>query len=368
MRKPLLTFIPPQLAPHWLLEIKLDGYRTITTADDKTVRCYSRTDLDWTDRFGAVPGVIAKLGLKGALLDGEMVVVDAKGHTSFGALQEALTAGGAGISYFVFDLLAEGGNDLRSLPLGMRKARLQKLLAKAPKDGPVLYCDHIRSNGEAMLRNLCELGLEGVIAKRADKPYRSGRGEDWLKIKCVTEQGFMVIGYTLSDSPGRPFGSLLLGTRERDGKLRHVGRVGTGWDEREVVRIATLLLPLRTEDATVDRVLPGQVRREIRWIRPELIAKVGYSEITRDGALRHPRYLGLQQGDSLSVSPFVGGDAMTRRELIEPNSDKRYVRRDTKGQFKESDDLGRSLSTDRRKKAKTVVKAGQGDRGDQRRR
>jgi bifunctional non-homologous end joining protein LigD len=305
MPKPLPAFIEPQLAtlaeraptgPHWIFEVKLDGYRTIAAADGKTVRCYSRTGLDWTDRFGAVPATIAKLGLKGALLDGEMVVVDEKGRTSFGALQEALTAGGAGISYFVFDLLAERGDDLRSLPLLERKNRLRDLLARAPKGGPVLFGEHMMGDGAAILRRLCELGTEGIIAKRADRPYRSGtRSGDWLKIKCLTEGEFVVIGYTLSDSASRPFASLLLATRENDGMLRHVGRVGAGWDDREMVRIGTLLLPLRIDKAPVDRVLPGQVTRETHWVEPKLVAKVGYAEITRDGALRHPRYLGLQQ-------------------------------------------------------------------------
>jgi hypothetical protein len=151
-------------------------------------------------------------------------------------------------------------------------------------------------DGATILRRLCELGTEGIIAKRADRPYRSGtRSGDWLKIKCLTEGEFVVIGYTLSDSPGRPFASLLLATRESDGTLRHVGRVGTGWDDREMVRIAKLLQPLRTDTAPVDRVLPGQVRREIRWVNPKLVAQVGYAEITRDGALRHPRYIGLRE-------------------------------------------------------------------------
>jgi bifunctional non-homologous end joining protein LigD len=227
--------------------------------------------------------------------------------------------------------------------------------------------------------------LEGVIAKRTDRPYRSGRTEDWLKLKCVTEQEFVVIGYTLSDSPGRPFASLLLATRDGDGRLLHVGRVGTGWDEREMIRLAKLLLPLRTEKAPVDRVLPGQVRREIRWIKPELVAQVGYAEITREGALRHPRYVGLREDKAAHEVQFeqptrlqqrpagsrvtsAGGDAMPRRELIDTGTDKRYVRRSPTGTFKESDDQGKSLAADRRTKAKTVAKKGQGDKGDHRRR
>jgi bifunctional non-homologous end joining protein LigD len=298
----ILTFVEPQLATladvvptgdQWAYEIKLDGYRTVTSVDGKSVACYSRNGLDWTPRFGQLPAALAALKLKGALLDGEVVAFDANGHVSFSALQRALTAGGEGLSYFVFDLLFEAGKDLRPLPLLERKLRLKKLLRPAGMKGPIYYSEHVIGDGRKMFDALCEAEQEGMIAKRTDRPYRSGRGLDWLKLKCGNEQEFIVIGYTVSDRH-RPFSSLMLAVRE-GGELRHVGRVGTGFDDRELERLARMMEPLRTEKAPVREVKPGQVRRKIRWILPRLIVQVRFTGWTHDGVLRHPSYQGLRE-------------------------------------------------------------------------
>src|SRR5262249_4596866 len=159
--------------------------------------------------FGGLPTAIAKLDLDRALLDGELVAIDQNGRSSFSGLQQALTAGGRGLSYFVFDLLFAGGKDLRKLPLIERKKRLQELLGPAARQGRVFLSDHIEGKGRTILKALCAKGFEGVIAKRADRPYRAGRGRDWLKIKCALEQEFVIVGYTISDKD-RPFSSLLL--------------------------------------------------------------------------------------------------------------------------------------------------------------
>jgi bifunctional non-homologous end joining protein LigD len=155
----------------WIYEIKYDGYRTLVSADGADVRCYSRRGLDGTDRFGSVPPAIAALKLHGALIDGEMVLMDDDGRTSFASLQDALKRHGAGIRYVAFDLLALDGRDLRGAPLIERKQRLAKLLAKP--DPSLIYSAHVEDRGAELLQSLCRRNYEGIVAKRADKPYRS---------------------------------------------------------------------------------------------------------------------------------------------------------------------------------------------------
>jgi bifunctional non-homologous end joining protein LigD len=332
----LPAFIPPALATlvdevptgsGWLFELKFDGYRCIAAASGKQARCYSRNGLDWTGRYGAIPDALAALMLDGALLDGEVVALDSEGRSSFSLLQQRLTAGGVGLSYFVFDLLRLGGEDLRPLPLVERKNRLQAALSRATSRGPIFYSDHIAGDGQAFYREVCRRQAEGVIAKRADSVYRSERLSTWLKVKCLQEDEFVVIGYTISDRPGRPFASLLLATRDNGSKLTHVGRVGTGWDAQEMVRVAKALLPLRRDAPTVDRVLPAYAgpQRQIRWVEPELVAQVAYAEVTADGALRHPSYRGLREDKTAAEvqreSPAPTGRAARARRLTAGLSD-----------------------------------------------
>jgi len=276
----------------WLFEIKFDGYRILTAADGDEVRCYTRNGLDWTARFGGLPDAIAKLRLDRVLLDGELVVIDRDGRSNFSLLQEALSEGGKGLSYFVFDLLFAGGDDLRRLPLIGRKKRLRKLLAPAGKRGPVFLSDHIDGDGGSMLQRLCKKNFEGIIAKRADRPYRSGRGHDWLKIKCSFEQEFIVVGYTISEKD-RPFSSLLLAVREK-GRLRYVGGVGTGFGAREFAELTRLFKPLARKTPAVADPVPAAAGRRARWLEPKLVAQVGFAGFTGDGQVRQARYLGLR--------------------------------------------------------------------------
>jgi bifunctional non-homologous end joining protein LigD len=276
----------------WLFEIKFDGYRILTATSGDEVRCYTRNGLDWTARFGALPDAIARLDLDRALLDGELVAIDANGRSSFSALQQALTAGGRGLSYFVFDLLFAGGKDLRGLPLLQRKKRLKDLLGAAGKQGPVFLSDHIEGNGRTILKTLCGKGLEGIIAKRADRPYRSGRGRDWLKIKCALEQEFVIVGYTISDKD-RPFSSLLLAVTEK-GKLRYAGGVGTGFNGRAFEELSHRFKRLERKTPAFEGEVPSATRRRARWLEPKLVAQIGFAEFTGDGHARQARYLGLR--------------------------------------------------------------------------
>ena len=276
----------------WLFEIKFDGYRILTAASGDRVRCYTRNGLDWTARFGGLPAAIAKLDLDRTLLDGELVAIDANGRSSFSGLQQALTAGGRGLSYFVFDLLFAGGKDLRNLPLSERKQRLKELLDPAGKQGPILFSDHIEGNGRTILKTLCAKGFEGVIAKRVDRPYRAGRGRDWLKIKCALEQEFVIVGYTISDKD-RPFSSLLLAVNEK-GKLRYVGGVGTGFDGHAFAELAQRFKRLERQTPAFAGDVPSATRRRARWLQPRLVAQIGFAEFTGDGHVRQARYLGLR--------------------------------------------------------------------------
>ena len=276
----------------WLFEIKFDGYRILTTADGDEVRCYTRNGLDWTARFGGLPTAIAKLGLDRVLLDGELVAIDTDGRSNFSLLQEALSQGGKGLSYFVFDLLFAGGDDLRDLPLIERKNRLKKLLAGSGKHGPVFLSDHLDGDGRSMLKTLCNKNFEGIIAKRADRPYRSGRGRDWLKIKCNFEQEFVVVGYTISDKD-RPFSSLLLAVNEKR-RLRYVGGVGTGFDAREFENLSGRFKRLARKTPAFDDPAPNAVKRRARWLEPKLVAQIGFAGFTGDGQVRQARYLGLR--------------------------------------------------------------------------
>ena len=300
-RDHLPGFVEPELATlvddvptgdQWLFEIKFDGYRILTAASGDEVRCYTRKGLDWTARFGSLPDAIARLRLDRALLDGELVVIDEDGRSNFSLLQKALSEGGKGLSYFVFDLLFAGGEDLRDLPLIERKNRLKKLLEPAGKRGPVFFSDHIPGEGRAVLKALCRKGFEGIIAKRADRPYRSGRGRDWLKIKCVFEQEFVIVGYTISDKD-RPFSSLLLAVNEK-GKLRYVGGVGTGFDARDFEDLSRRFRRLERKTPAFEGAVPSSVRRRARWLEPKLVAQVGFAGFTAEGHVRQARYLGLR--------------------------------------------------------------------------
>jgi len=297
----LPSFVAPQLAtlveavpsgPQWLFELKFDGYRTVTAASGNQVRCYTRSGLDWTHKFGELPQAIAKLGLQGVLLDGEIVAIDNKGLSDFSRLQEALTNGGSGLSYFVFDLLAERGRDLREQPLLERKIRLRELLAPAGAKGPIFYSDHIVDHGDQLFRTACTQGFEGVIAKRGDRPYRPNRGNDWLKVKCGHEQEFVIIGSMPSDK-ARPFSSIVLAVNEK-GKLRYVGRVGSGFGERELDMLSKRFASLARSTRPVE-VVPNEIKRKARWVEPRLVAQIAFAGFTGEGYVRQGRFLGLRE-------------------------------------------------------------------------
>jgi len=273
----------------WLHEMKYDGYRCLIAVGGGKARAYTRSGLDWSDKFAPVVEAARKLKVRSALIDGEAVVLDANGKSDFQALQASLKGGKADLVYFAFDLLELDGEDLTRTPLRARKQRLAKLLGKSK--GTIRYSEHVEGQGEELLHRFCAAGLEGVISKRADAPYTGVRSDGWLKTKCIRRQEFVIVGWTPSDK-ARGFRGLLLGVNE-NGKLRYAGKVGTGFDGAEIERLLKLMKPLENSTATV--TAPRAAVRGAHWIKPKLVAEIAYTEETTDGVLRHPSYLGLRE-------------------------------------------------------------------------
>lgn len=295
------AFVAPQLATlvdaaptggDWLHEIKYDGYRALASIGDGEVVIRTRTGLDWTDKFAALVAPLARLPCRSALLDGEIAVADAEGHTDFAALQDALAGGRGGFGYYVFDLLHLDGQDLRALPLIERKRRLERLLAGQPKKGPLFYSSHVEGKGGQVFRQACDLALEGIVSKRIADPYRSGRTKSWIKAKCGMEQEFVIIGWRPSSKHGRPLSSLLLGVRE-EGKLRYCGRVGTGYSRGTLAELARELERHARKTPPVADI-PRSIARHARFVEPVLVAEIAFRGWTRDNRIRQGSFKGLR--------------------------------------------------------------------------
>jgi bifunctional non-homologous end joining protein LigD len=281
----------------WVHEIKYDGYRILALADGDDVQLLSRNGKDWTARFQPVADALAALALSDSVLDGEIAVELEDGRTSFQALQNLLAGQRAGsrLVFWIFDLLRVAGEDLRRRPLLERKDKLDRLLRDSRP--PLRYSDHVTGHGPAFLARACEHGLEGIISKRSDAPYRAGRGTDWLKVKCVREQEFVVGGYTAPGGSRSGLGALHVGTFE-DGRLVYRGKVGTGFSDATLRLLHRRLRPLERAQPPFADAPTGAAVRGTRWVEPELVAQVRYTEITADGRLRHPAFRGLREDRS----------------------------------------------------------------------
>jgi bifunctional non-homologous end joining protein LigD len=271
--------------PSWIFERKLDGIRCLAFKADGQVRMLSRNKLSLNARFPEVAQSLEQDPAAGLVIDGEVVAFAGR-QTSFSALQQRGERP-VRIYYYVFDLLYHEGRDVTGLPLRERKALLRKALTF---EGPIRLTPHRNADGEALFGEACRKGWEGLIAKRADSPYVHGRSRDWLKFKCGFEQEFVIGGFTPPRGSRTEFGALLVGYYDR-GKLRYAGKVGTGFTHATLKDLGARLVQLQVDEPPFDE----QVReRAVTWVRPELVAQVGFSEWTRDGRLRHPRFLGLR--------------------------------------------------------------------------
>lgn len=296
-------FIPPMLASlvkstpgddRWLHEIKFDGYRIQAQIAAGTVRLFTRSGRDWTDRFGPdIAKALTALPVQQAVLDGE-IVVEASGRSSdFSALQADLAEGRTDrMVYYAFDLLHLDGRDLTGLPLVDRKRLLEGSLATA--SGPLRISEHLSDKGEVVLRHACRLGLEGIISKLRDSRYQPGRGKAWVKSKCSARQEFVVAGFLPSTVSPRAIGSLVLGVYDGD-RLRPVGRVGTGFSVAQAEQLHDRLVALQTETQPFQPPLPRAETRGVRFVRPDLVAEVDFRAWTGDGNLRHASFKGLRE-------------------------------------------------------------------------
>jgi bifunctional non-homologous end joining protein LigD len=298
----LPDFLEPQLATlvdkppvgkQWIHEIKFDGYRLQARIEKGKARLKTRSGLDWTHRFaGTVTAALEALPVQTALVDGEMIVENDAGSSDFSALQAELSAGRTDrFVFYVFDLLHLHGKDLTGLPLAARKDLLQKLV---PAEGPIRFSDHFDDSGALVLDHACRLSLEGIVSKRADQPYRAGRGKDWVKSKCSARQEFVVCGFVPSTAARNAIGSLVMGVHDQ-GRLHHVGRVGTGYSAAVARDLFKVLQPLRIEKSPFPDRLESEESRGVAFVRPELVAEVEFRAWTADGHLRHASFRGLRE-------------------------------------------------------------------------
>ncbi|HJT21599.1 MAG TPA: DNA ligase D, partial [Nitrospira sp.] len=297
-------WIAPQLATlvdrmpegEWLHELKYDGYRILCRLRRGEARLYTRHANDWTAKLRTQAEAAAALGVKDAWLDGEVVVLTEEGRTDFQALQNAFDTNFTGrIVYCLFDLLYLDGYDLRSTPLAERKRLLSDLLSGTASDNNSLlrYSDHIAGRGEAVFAEACRRRLEGLIAKRPESPYRSGRTRHWLKIKCEQRQEFVIGGFTEPGGARQGFGALLVGYYDGD-RLKYAGKVGTGFSEAVLRRLHRTLSSLERPRPPFADPPTGSDARGAHWVDPQLVAEVRFAEWTDEGILRQPSFQGLR--------------------------------------------------------------------------
>ncbi|KTR84045.1 ATP-dependent DNA ligase [Novosphingobium barchaimii] len=298
-------FRSPQLATlvdavpagnQWMHEIKFDGYRALIAAAGPTVTVYTRNGHDWTDKFGPLAEAIAALDLAPCLIDGEIVAYGKDGNPDFSSLQAVLKRGHGSqsskdkLDLFAFDLLELNGEDLSGLSNIERKERLEALLQHA--EPPVRVADHVIGAGEKLFKAMCSAGQEGIIAKRIDAAYAGRRSQNWVKVKCISRQEFVVVGWTKSSAKGRPFASLLLAQHE--GKaLVYKGKVGTGFNADTMAEAWAKLQPLAQDKPPVE--VPRVEARGAQWIKPKLVAEIAFAEFTGEGRVRHGSFLGWRQ-------------------------------------------------------------------------
>jgi len=301
-RTALPGFVEPQLATliakapdsaRWIHEIKFDGYRIQARLEHGKVKLMTRKGLDWTDKFPTVAEAVAGLPADTALMDGELVSEDKDGVSRFSLLQQDLKDGRHDrMVYYAFDLLHCDGADLKPLPLTARKAALGRLLARA--HGAVRFSESLTERGSVLLKQACKMGLEGIISKVADAPYRSGRGHDWLKSKCSNRQEFVVAGFTPSTADAHAVGALVLGVYRR-GKLHYAGRTGTGFTHQTARELYRALKARARRDSPLDSVPKEERgRRGPIWVDPKMVVEVDFRGWTHGDRVRQASFQGVR--------------------------------------------------------------------------
>jgi DNA ligase D-like protein (predicted ligase) len=304
-RPDLPDWLEPELATltrdrfsdrEWIFERKFDGERCLAFKSRGRVRLMTRNQKEDTSTYPEITRALAAQQAGDFIVDGEIVAFDG-GQTRFARLQQRLGVRHPGpdlvaqvpVYYYIFDVLWADNRDVRSLRLRERKRILRDLLAFT---GPLRFTVHRNTDGEAYYRQACASGWEGIIAKRADAPYRAGRSRDWLKFKCEAGQEFVIGGFTDPRGTRSGFGALLLGYYDPGHVLVYAGKVGTGFTRQVLGRLHARLVGLEQDQPSFDR---GHLPRAgVHWVQPRLVAQVGFSEWTTDGELRHPRFQGLR--------------------------------------------------------------------------
>ena len=271
----------------WVFESKWDGFRMIACVESGRVALYSRNGKIISESYREVARALEKIN-GDAVLDGELVALDAEGISRFQLLQNALRAQ-AQLRYFLFDVMFLNGDDLRGLPLLQRKEKLRKILPKHPL---IAFSEHRAEHGNRYFKEAQKQGLEGLMAKRASSPYLSGqRSSDWLKIKVSRRQEVVIAGFTAPRRTRPYFGSLVLAVREGSA-WRYIGHVGTGFTHATLRQLHERLLPLRTDHSPFLKRVTNEATTT--WVKPKLVAEVKFTEWTADGEMRHPAFLGLR--------------------------------------------------------------------------
>ena len=305
----LPKFIQPQLATlvdsvprgdEWLHEVKFDGYRILCRIDAGRISLLTREAQDWTSRFPSIADAAKELPVRQALLDGEVVALEEDGTSNFQLLQNSLKQKtGTNLVYFGFDLLYLDGQELIASPLLARKELLEKILQGKTRNTAfapaVRYSEHWIGQGEALFKKACEMGIEGIIAKKANQRYRPGRSRDWLKIKCLKGQEFVIGGFSDPAGSRAGLGALLLGVYDDKEQLHYAGRVGTGFNATTLRDLRGRLDKLGQNSPPFAKPPVGREAKGVHWVKPELVGEVVFTGWTRDGVLRHPSFKGLRE-------------------------------------------------------------------------
>lgn len=298
--KPMLakTADAPFSDPDYLYEIKWDGYRAIAEINGKETKIYSRNNQNFTNDYPKITSSLSTIKHR-AIVDGEIVALDEKGRVSFQLMQDAAKNKDIPVVYYVFDLLYLDNNDLRDEPLSQRKKLLKEIL---PATGIIKYSDHVEGQGAKLFAFAKEKGIEGVMAKRIDSPYVSTRSGDWLKIKYIQSQEAIICGFTEPKGTRPEFGALVLGIFDKNKQLKYIGDTGGGFDEKGLIAMKKLMVPLITKKCPFKEFPKDQTT--ITWITPKIIVEVKFREWTKDGLLRQPVFLGIRKDKELNEVTF----------------------------------------------------------------